>query len=355
MPKIKSSKDRDKELEKVKNRIDNKHKKKICQDCKKELGINNFYITKNTIISNDGRINICKECLKKIIDYKDINTIYKVLQILDIPFFFDYWDIVKDKNNPFGDYIRMANSEINEFKNSNYSDSYFETRKKTEENKEENKENIVNKHKNFQITEGICEKWGYGYQPEEYFYFEKKWKKLIDNYGEKTSLHNEGLIVYIRFRVKEEIATANGDIKSAKEWGSLATSAARDAKINVAQLSKSDISGGVELVGQIFEAAESELGIIPLLPKLLEQPYDDADMIIWAIINYGRRLEDKSRVNYKDIWFFYDEMLEEHFKQKGFNEQQIKKFKEKRNNVFRDLQEVYYEPIYEESDSESGD
>ncbi len=182
------------------------------------------------------------------------------------------------------------------------------------------------------------------------FNLKKKWNKLIDNYGEKTALHTENLITYIRFRVKEEMATAEGDVKSAKDWGALATQAAKDAKLNVSQLSKSDISGGVDVVCQIFEALETEIGVIPLLPKLIEQPYDDADLIIWANINYNRRLEDKPMVQYRDIWDFYDEMLEEYFKQQGYDDNKKKEFKEKRNNVFRDLQQVYKEPLYEEDE-----
>lgn len=203
-------------------------------------------------------------------------------------------------------------------------------------------------NKQFNITDELLDKWGEGYKPEEYQQFEKKWNSLINNYGEKTALHTEGLKVYIRYRVKEEMATAKSDIKSAKEWGVLASKAAQDAKINVSQLSKSDISGGVDLVCQIFEAVESEIGVIPLLPRLLEQPYDDADIIIWCIINYMRRLEEKPRISYRDIWNFYDEMLEEVCKQQGLTEQQTIEFKIKRNNVFRDLEQVYIEPLYKE-------
>jgi hypothetical protein len=211
------------------------------------------------------------------------------------------------------------------------------------------------KVKQSDITDDLLEKWGEGYYPDEYQKFEKKWNSLINNYGEKTALHTEGLKVYIRYRVKEEISTAKGEVKESKEWGALASKAAMDAKINVSQLSKSDISGGVDLVCQIFEAVESELGIIPLLPKLLEQPYDDADLIIWTVINYYRKLEDKPRIAYRDIWNFYDEMIEEVCLQKGMNKNEIKIFKEKRNNIFRDLSLVYKEPLYDEIGDNNGE
>lgn len=203
-----------------------------------------------------------------------------------------------------------------------------------------------NKKNKIEITEDLIEKWGEGYESEEYILFEKKYNRLIRSYKEKTEMHSESLLIYIRYRVKEEMATAKGDVKEAKLWGELASKAAQDAKINPSQMSKSDISGGIDVISQLFEAVESEVGIIPLLPKLLEQPYDDADMIIWCIINYIRRLEEKPTVKYRDIYVFYDEMLKEHYKQNGFNNEQIENYLKKRNNVFRDMEEVYIEPLY---------
>ena len=324
--------------------------KKICEgECKKTKPITSFYNT-NSTFSSDGKLNICKECLEKMMDYNKIETIYKILQLMDVPFFSDYWEISKEKNpdNPWGSYIRMANSKINEFKNRTWKDSKFESKKTLISNSDKTKtnKNIISEEE----LDILMEKWGYGYTDEEYNLFEKKWIKLIDNYGEKTSFHVEGLITYIRFRVKEELATAKGDVKEAKEWGSMAKDAATAAKINVLQLSKSDISGGVELLPQLFEAVESEVGIISILPKLKEQPMDDADLIIWCIINYNRRLEDKTRIEYKEIWNFYDEMLQEYFHNQGYTKEQIKNEKEKRNNIFRDLGKVYIEPVYEEGE-----
>jgi len=202
------------------------------------------------------------------------------------------------------------------------------------------------------VDKELINKWGEGYDPELYNLFEIKYQKLIRSYSEKTEMHTEALLVYIRYRVKEEIETAQNHIKEAKEWGALASKAALDAKINPAQMSKSDISGGIDVMTQLFETIESEVGIIPFLPKLLEQPYDDADMIIWSIVNYIRRLEEKPVVDYKSIYVFYDEMLNEYYKQMGFNQGQIEKFLQKRNNVFRDLGKIYIEPLYQERDDD---
>jgi len=314
-----------------------------------------YYVSYN-IVHSTGKIPYCKSCLRNMISDDSGNVtlekLQSTLQLIDRPFIFDLYKIsLEDSNDTFGCY--MKNLCLKQNRELTWKDSILRPQLN-----DENKLDYTNTYNNqtsniksdFILTDEIVEKWGFGYQPEEYGYFEKKWNKLIDNYGEKTSFHIEGLITYIRFRVKEELATASGDVKSAKEWGAMAKDSATAAKINVSQLSKSDISGGVELLPQLFEAVEAKVGIISILPKLKEQPMDDADLIIWCIVNYNRRLEDKSRIEYREIWNFYDEMLNEFFNNQGYTTEQVTIEKNKRNSIFRDLGKVYIEPLYEEGE-----
>lgn len=322
-----------------------------CQGkCGRELVETNFYQSKSPFFPT-GKVNICKKCLKEMVDVDKIDTVYSVMQILDIPFFYDIWEKVLDKANPIGQYIRQANSGINQFSGARYKDSIFDsTGSKKANDYETSKSNRKYEIDGMPLTD-LENKWGFGYTEEEYCYFEQKYRKLIDSYGEKTSLHTEALLTYIRFRVKEEMATAKGDATNASKWGSMAENASKNAKITVQQLSKSDISGGVDLMPQLFEAVENKLGIIPTLPYLKEQPYDDADLIIWSILNYSQRLEDKPRISYREIWDFYDEMLIDSYTQKGYSKERMEQERIKRNAIFRDLSEIYKEPIYEDGDA----
>lgn len=45
-------------------------------------------------------------------------------------------------------------------------------------------------------------------------------------------------------------------------------------------------------------------------------------------------------------------MLEEDFKSKGLSPEEIDKLKSARNNVFRDLENVYKEPLYDTGDED---
>lgn len=327
---------------------------KPCSSCGTSKVLDQFYASTNPMDSH-GRVSICKTCVIKKVDINRIETVKDMLLQLNKPFLQHQWDSAvaegeKRNKNPWGMYIKSVYFNYREW---TWKDSDSDTSiHNSSKNADKDRSTVVTIKSDFHLTEEIIDKWGEGYTPEHYRLFEKKYSKLVKNYGEKTELHTEGLLVYIRFRVQEEMASSRGDAKEAKDWAALASKAAQDAKINVSQLSKSDISGGVDVLAQLFEAVETEASIIPLLPKVLEQPYDDADMIIWSNINYYRELEGKPRVPYRDIWNFYDTMLGEYYEQKGFNEEQIIESKQKRNNVFRDLGEVYIEPLYDDDGDE---
>ncbi len=328
-----------------------------CIGCGKPHPRGNFY---KSYTHTNGVYPFCKDYIKKEV-YRDNETIdvekFKdILRQADAPYIdSEFQGAIEEKRETVGAYFSRINMTQNRGYTWKHSD-FGEVENLDSDNKDinNNAENTVVEKNPSELTkkeiESLEEKWGFGYELNEYVLFEKKWNKLIDNYGRKTAMHVEGLKTYIRFRVKEELATAKGDVKEAKEWGQLASKAATDAKINVSQLSKSDISGGIDVLPQLFEAVESKVGIIPQLPKVLEQPYDDVDIIIWSNVNYMRRLEGKPRVTYREVWDFYDEMLEEHCKQQGMNQNQIEEFKKTRRVPYRDLGQVYIEPVYEDGD-----
>ncbi len=323
-----------------------------CTMCGGMKKVNDFYQSWNPL-HRTGKLPYCKNCLKEMCYDANrnisIENMKKMLQFIDRPFIYE---LVKasfeDKMDTLGCYFK--NLGLPQYRYSGWKDSIFEPR--IEDKLDSERELVYKQEVNFDEIDlkKLQEKYGYGFKEEEYLNFERKYKKLSRGYKQKTELHTERLITYIIHKVKEEMSTAEGQVAEAEKWAKLAQKDAQDAKLNVSQLSKSDITGGIDLLPQLVEAVEQYASLIPLLPKVLEQPYDDVDLIIWANINYLRHLEDKPFVSYRDIWNFYDKMLEEHYKQKGYNNEQIKLEKEKRNNVFRDLGEVYIEPLYENPD-----
>jgi hypothetical protein len=331
-------------------------KELVCTICGETKKASEYYQSFNPI-HKTSKLPYCKTCLKNMcLDNSgniDIERLKKMLQLIDRPFLYDIVKIsFEDKMDTVGCIIK--NLAMPQYRYLGWKDSIFDPTCDND-NKISNSEDI---NINSSDLKKLQEKYGYGFEAEEYLNFERKYKKLSRGYKEKTELHTERLITYIIHKVKEEMSTARGQVQESEKWAKLAQADATAAKLNVSQLSKSDITGGIDLVPQLVEAIEQYASLIPLLPKVLEQPYDDADLIIWANINYLRHLEDKPFIPYKDIWNFYDKMLEEFYKQKGYSDEQIQEEKKKRNNVFRDLGEVYIEPLYEHPDDfvdDSGD
>ena len=290
----------------------NSEKIKCSGKCGRELVVNNnFYKSKSPFFPN-GYVNICKKCVSEMADYNDMSTIYTIMQTLDIPFFYNRWKETCENNpqNPLGNYIRMANSGINEFNGARYKDSIFNDFA----NDEISSESSANGNSLLSRVEKdkLIDKWGFGYSEEELYSFEKKYNLLKNNYPEKTAMHTESLLTYIRYRVKEELATAKGDVTDAQKWGQLADKASERAKLNPSQLSKADLSGGLNGFGELVRAVEQAEDIIPILPKFKKKPQDAIDWTLWCYINYVRRLKNLPDAEYEEIWQFYDERKKEY-------------------------------------------
>lgn len=170
---------------------------------------------------------------------------------------------------------------------------------------------------NFEVTTDILKLFGGGYVKSVYKKMWDKYEFLKKNYPDITNLHVEALATYVRFKVQEEIATANGDVTSAKEWSIQATKAADKAKINPSQLSKSDLQGGLNSFSELSLMVEQAVDVIPILPQFKFRPKDAIDFNIWCLVNYIRDLEGKPLCEYKDVYNFYDERKKEYVEQYG--------------------------------------
>jgi len=282
----------------------------ICVQCNIKKISSKFYSSYNKI-HNNGIIPYCKDCISKNIRNVsgsiDISKVKDMLQLMDKPFLYDLWGTTVNatqikKQDVFG--IYMKNIQMPQTRYLTWKDSIFLPAME--------KKNEVNYDIEFTLNNEIILKWGNGYQLEEYQAFERKYEFLKNNYPEKTAMHTEALLKYIRYSVKEEMATASNDIGSAKEWGRLAKDSATAAKINPSQLSAIDLTDGLNAFGQLSKAVEQVQDIIGILPKFKQEPYDMPDFNMFCYINYIRDMQGLPLCAYEDIWKFYDERKKEY-------------------------------------------
>ena len=292
-----------------------KEERIYCIPCEKDHPARDFYISYNPM--HKGYIPYCKKSIKKSVKNSDgsvvLDKFKDVLRQSDIPFLIDYWEgAVSAGGDIVGRYFK--DMKLKQNRNLTWKDSVFHNETIVEDNppKKQNKEG---EEENYNIHQ-LREKWG-EYSKDELLAFERKYRSLKNHYSEKTAMHTEALLTYIRYRVKEELATSKGNVKEAKEWGAMASKAATDAKINPSQLSKADLSDGLSTFSELSQAVEKEVDIIRILPKFKARPNDALDFNIWCYVNYIRDLSGLPPCKYEDVYKFYDKNIENYIKERG--------------------------------------
>lgn len=369
-----------------------KAKTKKCITCSTDVAnkpLSEFYNSKSPQ-HIDGKVPWCKDCIKdKSTDENgklDRGKFQNVLRQIDKPYFIDileeceenlankFPELNKEELAQRGSEIVGAYFRNIQFqkcsKDKLYGDSvrlgfYAKPRKQTivselqtQDAKNEYEAEINPNNEQFIITDEMTELFGDGYSNYEYKKMWKKYNSLKQGYNIQTSMHKEALATYVRFKVKEEIATSNGDVENAKKWYAAATDAADKAKLSPKQLTKADLTKGLNSFSEISLALEQAVDIIPVLPQFKEQPNDMPDFIIWCYINYARKLKGVPCVDYSEVYRFYDDMAKEYIDMYGdpygiFNDSSYDRIKNARENQVRRF--ITLPKDYESEDESSGD
>lgn len=358
-----------------------KYNRKVCTSCGRDLAISKFYKSMSPLFAADGYVNICKECCDNAILTEngtvEEDKLKVLLQRMDKPYYKDVWESAIDqfgREHPyvmqrdmkfhaveiFHSYMRMING-LHHLRNKNYLDGekagFYYTKERQEKLEETDKDKLsalvdedgklktildddqAGRRKrrtkqqikedeakqrvgfieddDFEVTDEIIRMFGEGYTKMEYRKMKQKYDKLRQGYIIQTNLHQEALITYIRFKVKEEDATAKGDVDEAKKWYDAAQNAADKAKLSPKQLSDADLQKGVNSFSEISQALEQAVDIIDILPKFKYRPADSVDFTIWCYINYARKLKGLPTVSYEEVYKFYDDMKREYLAQYG--------------------------------------
>ena len=340
----------------------NKQKgEKECSFCHKKKKLTDFYISKSPLFSVDERVPICKDCVISASLNEDgtINDIElnKILKKIDRPYYKDLIEsaisgfknehsyVEDDKVQYYGKeilqrYFRLI--AMRQDRDKSYEDSEKDnfihptsnTPKSTKERIAQKyaditdideKGNVVDKDNkkiksdigDFEITDEIVELFGDGYSKSEYKKMYEKYEKLKLNYTLQTNLHQEALATYVRFKVKEETATAEGNVDEAKKWYDAAQNAAANGKLTPKALSAADLQKGMNSVSELIKAVEQATDVIKILPQFKYRPNDSPDFTIMCYVNYERELNGQPQVPYEEIYSFYDKKKKEYLEQNG--------------------------------------
>jgi hypothetical protein len=154
----------------------------------------------------------------------------------------------------------------------------------------------------------LREKWGDGFSKQDLVRFETKYKELRKNYEIKTTAHDEFLRHACIASVRANECMAKKDTDGAKAWFGIFKDMTSAGKLQPSQMSKADLSGGLNSFSEFWKTVEQARNVIDILPQMYESPRDKADLVIYCLVQYVRRLKGLPDVEYKDIYKFYEEM-----------------------------------------------
>jgi len=262
----------------------NKNKKQTeklkCLNCKKEKNKKtDYYNSKSKLYSELGKAPICKTCLKSMINYEDMNSIYSVLQQLDVMFDIEYWNkAIESKNDTFGKYITMTNS-LHQFVGTGWKDSVFEKKTTTVE------DNFINT--NNSVSDELIIKFGRGYTNEQYVQMEKFYDEMIHSRKIDTPEHKKLLIIMCRLQTKIDTALENNDITTFEKLHKQYQDLIKNSGFRPIDKTASDVASGIRTFSQIFAEIEKD-GFIKPAPINYEQ--DIVDKSIQYLLNYQLKL-----------------------------------------------------------------
>lgn len=280
-----------------------KDKYKNCSMCGDSKRLTDYYKSYSPLDKIDERLRVCKACLKKESNINDVESVKNILRMVDKPFNIHLFESALTKPDVIGEYFKLINAK--DYRHDTWEQSIFE--KEDKENETVHGDTLSIENIDDTLLSELKEKYGYGYPDEEYVLFEKKFINLKPSFQLPTTMHEEYLREYCVNKVKETIAKAKGEFKEAKEWSAMAKESAEAGKLKPSQMSKSDLSQGLDGFGQLSRMVEEHQDIIPLLPKFIKQPKDDVDVTLWLYINYIRDLQGMPPAEYEEIYQFYED------------------------------------------------
>jgi hypothetical protein len=273
--------------------------KKVCAGkCKKARGITQFY-NSNSPMFSDGKVPICKTCLKGMMPEEDVDAVKSVLRQIDKPFLIDIWSMCKEsKNNTIGEYFKNINS-LNQYRYLTWDDSvFYEGKNSIVENEiiKANGElgeinNVETEHGTISVTKEMKSKWG-NYSNRDIIEMEKLFLDMERANDVPTPQHKRQLFFYCKLTVLMDKALEEGDFtgyeKLSRQFENLTKSS------GFRPIDKKDTSGGIMSFSQIYEEVEKD-GFIEPYP--IQERQDIVDRTIQYILNYQLKLLNQEKLS----------------------------------------------------------
>lgn len=295
-----------------------KEKKIKCTgDCSRELVETQFYMSASPMFPN-GRVNICKDCIKEMIDYNNMETIYMVLRTIDIPFVQDIWEACEERHiektkegkkyDVIGNYIRQINS-LTQYKSSGWKNSSFKRSEVSTEESNKEKTSLEDKRQ-------LQEIWGNEWTTEELLLLDKTYKELSADKNMKYNSSKQYMKLATMNYVRSYVAMQKGNASDADKYTKLFNETMKMGEFNPSALSK---NSNLEKLGSfsdfslMVEECVDIIDIQKILPEYMQMPRDLPDKVIWYVVNYMQDSLGYKMSSYEDVYKFYSQMEQDYY------------------------------------------
>lgn len=272
----------------------NKERKR-CNICFPNTGkdklLSDFY-TSTSIMFSDGRVPVCKKCLKDMIDESNIDSVKITLQRIDKPFVANVWKTAEEnENETVGTYFRMINS-LQQYKSYTWADSDFEGEKDTDIYKHrfndvDEVEEIETENGVVTLTKEIAMKYGSGYTNREYLQMEKFYRDMGITHTINTPQLKKQLVYLCKLQVKMDRALEQDDDNAFKNYNDRYEKILDSSGFKPKDKKSTDEATGMRSFSTIFEEVE-KTGYVP--PRPVSERMDLVDVAILSHLNYVRQL-----------------------------------------------------------------
>jgi len=169
----------------------------VCNMCRKSfISLENFSKSNSYIYSSTGRLPVCKDCLEEIykhyeMQYRDAKkAIQKICMMFDL-YYSDSLFLKSDNGTEaiLGSYLKKLN--MVQFQNKTFDNTLAEgfvfgdvpakekkAPKKSKQEEQPSEENKPNDSDEPKISKANIQRWGYGYEPEDYDLLNQHYKYL---------------------------------------------------------------------------------------------------------------------------------------------------------------------------------
>ena len=315
-----------------------------CEKCNRTKNGIEFYSSNNLEkYPNEGKLNMCKECLTMHVDNWDPNTFLWILQEVDVPYIPEEWQKLmaswaKDRNKVTGMTIigrYLSKMKLKQFRDYRWKDTEFlqeladAKKKETMERQGYSAAEITAAIEKdaFEVPEGELEipnynphaasgsedyfgqmsgadddeaslnlteeeitylrlKWGKAYKPMEWVQLEQLYDEMMESYDIQSAGHIDTLKFVCKTSLKANQLLDIGDVDGAQKMIKMYDGLMKSGKFTAAQ-NKAEGADSIDSISAIVSICERD-GFIPRY--YTEGPQDKVDWVIRDLKDYTRQL-----------------------------------------------------------------